>query len=123
MFGEEATLHEPPLKLIASVCRALDEFTYVPTALQAEAEVQARSVSQLAFVPLGSETVETVHAEPFHAIARACFTFMPSVALPTAKQVLAPGQATPERELRLAPSGTGVVCLAHTVPFHAAACT
>jgi hypothetical protein len=56
-------------------------------------------------------------------MARACFTFSTSVALPTAKHVFATGQATPERELRLAPSGTGVLCLDHTVPFHVAACT
>ena len=59
-----------------------------------------------------------LHVEPFQTSARVWPVLVLSAELPTATQVFAEAQDTPERKLPCAPDGFGVGWMLHVEPSH-----
>src|SRR5580692_5254003 len=94
-----------------------------PTAWQEAADVQDTPESWLPIDPLGLGVFSIDHLVPFHASARVTFVPPLSVLYPTAVQVAAELQDTPESWTHSAAVGSGVFSIDHSVPFHASAST
>lgn len=96
---------------------------YVPTAVQAVAELHDTLRSKLAFAALGAGVLWIVQPEPSHRSASGTALPPPAVVekLPTAVQASEDGQEIPLSALVAAPGGLGVLCTTHAAPSHRSA--
>jgi hypothetical protein len=108
-------LHRVPFHRSAKVVPEAEP----PTAMQAEAEVQA--TPNRAPPPVGLGVAWSCHLLPFQRSARVLFAPDLLVVIPTASQADGDTQDTPSKLLHAAPGGLGIGWMRHLLPFHRSA--
>ena len=108
--------HEVPFQRRTSVRDEVLAVAYEPTAVHTVVEVQAMSYRSALVAPEGSSGVCCDQVVPFQRSITGCATPL-SVARPTVKHVVAPGQATLRSCVNVEPLGLTTALLAHVVPL------